>query len=351
MSGPRRRVARGRATSGRTVGAAWSQPRAGPCVRPDGISGQTSVAAGEAGLWRGRLLEVAAATGDAELEALGFPRGSAEAFETALDHDLVTRAGAIQLGFAAEPLWQRRYAEADRNGRFALAFCSDHGLELYRHYVLSWLATGALEQGRWDEAVDWADQIIRTPRASTSPRILALTTLGLVRARRGDPDPWSPLDEAYALGIVSGELGRMVRPAAALAEAAWLEGREAEIAELTQEAYELAHGAERRLGRWRTRHVAASGRFARRARRRLRGAAPMEIRGDHGAAAARWAELGCPYEAAIALAETGDEAAQHEAFDELQRLGLRQRSRVCVEPGCAGFRAARAEQRVRTRRT
>ena len=39
------------------------------------------------------------------------------------------------------------------------------------------------------------------------------------------------------------------------------------------------------------------------------------------AAAARWAALGCPYEAALALADTGDEAAQREAFDELQRLG------------------------------
>ena len=101
-------------------------------------------------------------------------KGSELAFEKALEHDLITRAGAIQLGLAAEPLWHRRYADADRNGRAALAFCSDHGLELYRHYVLSWLATGALEQGRWDEAVDWADQIIRTPRASTSashPRV------------------------------------------------------------------------------------------------------------------------------------------------------------------------------------
>ena len=47
----------------------------------------------------------------------------------------------------------------------------------------------------------------------------------------------------------------------------------------------------------------------------------LEIQGDYAAAAARWAETGCPYEAALALADTGDEAAQREAFDELQRLG------------------------------
>ena len=284
------------------------------------LAGQAS-RSDEARLWRGRLLEVAAATGDAELEALAHEKGSELAFEKALEHDLITRAGAIQLGLSADPLWNRRYADADRNGRAALAFCSDHGLELYRHYVLSWLATGALEQGRWDEAVDWADQIIRTPRASTLPRILALTTIGLVRARRGDPDPWSPLDDAYALGAMSGELGRMVRPAAARAEAAWLEGREAEIDELTQEPYELARA--RRIG-WAVGALAVWRRRAALAVELIDGAEEqhvLEIRGDHAAAAERWAALGCPYEAALALADTGDEEPQREAFDELQRLG------------------------------
>ena len=275
----------------------------------------------EAQLWWGRLLEVAAATGDAELEALGHARGSAAAFETAIEHGLITRAGAIQLGLAADPLWERRYAEADQSGRVALAFCSDHGLELYRHYVLSWLATGALEQGRWDEAADFADQILRTPRASTSPRILALTAVGLVRARRGDPDPWSLLDEAYALGTISGELGRMVRPAAARAEAAWLEGREAEIGALTEEAFELARA--RRVG-W---AVGALGVWRHRAGLPvdvvddIEEQHALELRGDHAVAAARWSELGCPYEAALALADAGDEEGQRVAFDELQRLG------------------------------
>jgi DNA-binding CsgD family transcriptional regulator/tetratricopeptide (TPR) repeat protein len=275
----------------------------------------------EARLWWNRLLEVADATGDPELEALGHARGSAVAFETAIDHGLITRAGAIQLGLAADPLWERRYDDADRSGRVALAFCSDHGLELYRHYILSWLATGALEQGRWDEAVDCADQILRTPRASTSPRILALTTIGLVRARRGDPDPWSPLDEAYALGTISGELGRMVRPAAARAETAWLEGRENEIAALTDEAYELAQA--RRIG-WAVGALAVWRHRAGLAVELIDDVEEqhaLEINGGHAAAAARWTELGCPYEAALALAETGDEILQREAFDQLQRLG------------------------------
>lgn len=275
----------------------------------------------EARLWHERLLETAIATGDVELQVLSRAEGPEAAFAVALEHGLIGLAGSIQQEVAGAPLWQRRYEAADRSLRAGLAFHSDHGLELYRHYVLSWLSQCALEQGRWDEAVDWADEVIRTPRASISPRILALTTVGLVRARRGDPDPWSPLDEAYELAVPSGEARRIAPPSAARAEAAWLEGRDSEVAELTDVAYALAKarrdgGIIGMLGVWRRRAglpVDLVGGVDEHHR--------LEIEGDYAAAAARWAETGCPYEAALALADTGDEQAQRDAFDRLQRLG------------------------------
>lgn len=276
----------------------------------------------EAIRWWERLLATASASGDPELEVLAVSSTALETAVTkALEHGLVTRAGATQLGLSGRPLWERDYGTADRNGAAALAFCSDHGLELYRHYVLSHLTAGALEQGRWDEAVDWAGEILRAPRVSITPRIFALVTVGLVRARRGDPDPWSPLDEAYELGFPTGELPRFVRPAAARAEAAWLEGRDGEIGALTDDAYALA--LERQAG-W---AVGALGVWRRRAGLPvelidgIEDWYALELAGDAAQAAARWAELGCPYEAALALADTGNEAAQHQAFDALQRLG------------------------------
>ncbi|MGN6799496.1 MAG: LuxR C-terminal-related transcriptional regulator, partial [Gaiellaceae bacterium] len=275
----------------------------------------------EAKLWRDRLLETAIATGDVELEILSRAEGPEAAFATALEKGLIGLAGSIQQEVAGAPLWRRRYADADRSLREGLAFHSDHGLELYRHYVLSWLAICALDQGRWDEAVDWADEVIRTPRASISPRIHALTTIGLVRARRGDPDPWTPLDDAYELALPSGEARRIAPPSAARAEAAWLEGRDAEIAELTDVAFGLATarrdgGIVGMLGVWRHRAglpVELVG--------RVDPHHALEIEGDYATAAARWAKTGCPYEAALALAATGDERGQRQAFDDLQRLG------------------------------
>ena len=55
-------------------------------------------------------------------------------------------------------------------------------------------------------------------------RILALTVIGLVQARRGDGDPWPALDEALALTRGQDELQYLAPVATARAEAAWLAG-------------------------------------------------------------------------------------------------------------------------------
>jgi DNA-binding CsgD family transcriptional regulator len=49
----------------------------------------------------------------------------------------------------------------------------------------------------------------------------------------------------------------------------------------------------------------------------------IELAGDHEGAAAAWAELGCPYEAALAQAHTWNEALLRRSLAELQQLGAR----------------------------
>src|SRR5262249_4451714 len=130
----------------------------------------------------------------------------------------------------------RSFADAERRIAEGLAYFNETGRELSRQYLLSYRATLELEQGRWTDAVGTRGEVLRVPRASITPRIHALTVIGLVRARRGDPDPWSPLEEAHQLAVPSGELPRIAPPAIARAEAAWLEGRLGEIAGLTDDA-------------------------------------------------------------------------------------------------------------------
>ena len=53
------------------------------------------------------------------------------------------------------------------------------------------------------------------------------------------------------------------------------------------------------------------------------GALAAQIEGDWARAAKIWSDLGCPYEAALALADGDEEEPLRRALDELQRLGAR----------------------------
>ena len=280
----------------------------------------------EAAIWSRKLRDVAEQTGDLELNILMLnSQGRQEresALELALAHGLVARAGDVHLGLAYEPLFDRRYTDAERELERGLAYCRGHGLELQGQYLTAGFALLKLEQGLWNEAVEWANKVLSVPRASTTPRIRALTVLGLVRARRGDPDPWTPLDEAYDLALMSGELPRIAPVALARSEAAWLEGRGGEIGQLTQVALELALEHDDRQV------IAATAVW----RMRGGGARPVleideksprafELAGEWHLAADEWRRIGCPYEAALALADSDDDDLIRQACADLQELG------------------------------
>ncbi len=117
-----------------------------------------------------------------------------------------------------------------------LAIADERGLELSRHYLLSYRSVLELGRCNWDVALAAAEAILRTPRTSTTPRIRALVTVGLLRARRGDPDATSLLEEAWSLAKPTGEPPRIEPVAAARAELDWLEGRR-ELGDLFRDPY------------------------------------------------------------------------------------------------------------------
>ena len=217
----------------------------------------------------------------------------------------------------------RSYASATEYLDAGVRYCGEHGFELYRLYLLAYRARSELDQGQWEEAAATAAAVVRVPRASTMPRTVAQVVLGLVRARRGDPDRSAPLNEAWALSESTDESLRFGPAAAARAEAAWLEGRHEEVAGVTQTALELAVREELpwmigELASWR-RRAGIEERVPEHA------AEPYaaQIEGDWARAAELWADLGCPYEAALALADADEEEPLRRALDDLQRLGAR----------------------------
>lgn len=205
----------------------------------------------------------------------------------------------------------------------ALEYCVTSNEDLWRINGLALAARHALDRGRWTEATDFADQLLRDPRESPWPHHEALLVLALVRARRGDPGASQVLTKAVEVGVPTDEVGAHVDLAAARAEVSWLEQHPLAVDEATASAARLA--AERgdaaslaRLDFWR--RLAGLG-TATEAGADVADPFALAAAGRFAAAAAEWERSCRPYEAALALLEQGDEASLRNALERLQALG------------------------------
>jgi hypothetical protein len=75
----------------------------------------------------------------------------------------------------------RGYAAADRYLEAGLEYCSERGLDLWRAYLLAYRARSELDRGRWGDATESAMLVLRDPRTSPVPRIVALAVVGGAR--------------------------------------------------------------------------------------------------------------------------------------------------------------------------
>ena len=171
--------------------------------------------------------------------------------------------------------------------------------------------------------------------------------LGRLRARRGDPDAWGPLDEALELARGTGELQRLGPVAAARAEARWLAGEDEAVAGETDAALALA--LERATAGPRASCASGGGApgVADDVRaRRDRGALPARARGRGRRGGGAGAEMGCPYEAALALAHCRGAARRAPRARRAPGLGARPAAAAsrarCASAACATCAAARA---------
>jgi DNA-binding CsgD family transcriptional regulator/tetratricopeptide (TPR) repeat protein len=288
--------------------------------------------------WGARAREIAESIGDIEalvyaltnIGAVEFLSGRTDGVAAiersarlARDAGLDEHAGRALLNLVWWPLRQREYELANRHLGQGIAYCDERGLDLWRLFFVACRSRLELDGGRWTEAAESAALVLRDPRTWPVPRVFALSILGLVRARRGDPAVQEPLEEAQTLAEPTRELQRIGPVAAARAEAAWLDGDAASIVDVTGPALELAV---RRAAWW---VVGDLMRW-----RRLLGVrdpipaevpAPYaaELSGDPRRAAELWNRRGYRYDAAVALAGAEDEDALRHSLDELQQLGAR----------------------------
>ena len=213
----------------------------------------------------------------------------------------------------------RRFDLLDRFAADAVAFATERDLDLTRRCLVGDIVEAALHRGRWDEASAQASATIEG--GWRSGRFQSLAVRGLLAARRGEPDPFRWLDET----LDSADPGlddSVLRPLRVQrAEAAWLAG---DLARAAGEI-ELARAS---LGPhdnlWATGEVAywlwkldltedlpspVAEPYA------------LLFAGHPQKAAAAWAAVGCPYDEALALAESDDEDDLRYSLQLLQGLG------------------------------
>ena len=264
--------------------------------------------------------------GSARLNA-GDPGGRVEleqGFEVAVAAGLEDHAARALSNLATGSVEMHYYRDARRHLDRALAFVQAHELAGFAQHLLGNRARLRLDQGDWAGAEEDARAAL-AERVHSSGRLAdALVPLGLLQARRGDPDAAATLQEATEAAFATGELQWTGQVAAARAEHAWLHGEERRVAEEAARVFDAAVQAadpwfagELAFWLW------------------LAGAPPplppvvaepyrLLLAGDWRGAAAAWRALGCPYQRALALACGDQDEAPLEALALLDGLGARQ---------------------------
>ncbi|MFC4948117.1 helix-turn-helix transcriptional regulator [Pseudonocardia sp. GCM10023141] len=233
----------------------------------------------------------------------------------------VIGAGQAMANLGSGAAEYRRYALAEHWLGETVTWCKQRDLDNSRYYALAWRARCAFEQGRWGDATAAASEVISVRAQHVPAQIVALTVLGRLRVRRGDPAAQEPLDRAWTLAGQINDLERLWPVAAARAEAAWLDGAVDLIPALVRDTYALAarvrhEWATGELGYW----LSVTGDAVEPASYLARPYA-LQIRRDPAAAATAWHELGCPYEEAVARSEGTDPDALIAALHSLRELG------------------------------
>jgi DNA-binding CsgD family transcriptional regulator len=253
--------------------------------------------------------------------SLGDPAGQRtldEALQVALAAGDVEDACRAYVGMVWFLLDWFRLDEADRYLTAAMKLAEDSEFFGILTYMQAARVRLDFARGSWDSAARLAESLAD---AFLSARCTALTVLGRVHVRRGQPRGARLLVSAWKLAVQVDELQRLGPAAAARAEDAWLHGDLARVRAIATPVYQEAtrlgdqvHRAE--LGYWLAKagdpaEVASGHPYA------------LQAAGRWREAAAAWQAGGCPYEQAAALADSDDPQDLLTALGTLDELGAR----------------------------
>lgn len=288
--------------------------------------------------WGGKAIDLAQRLGDTEILSHAYnnvgtarlnggdPEGRADlerSLELALAADLQEHAARAYTNLGSSMTRGFDVRSALRYLDAGIAYSEEHDLGSWSRYMTAIRALARLHGGDWTAATEDAQAIIAHPTAAPISRIPALVALGLVRARRGDPDSDRLLAAAHGLALPSGEMQRIGLTTAALAEAAWLKGQPETALDDLRAAYAKAEALPeiwfkseladwlRRCGAPEAHGIPTAG---------LAAPFALQMTGDWRGAAECWAAADCPYQQALALVDAVEEEPLRAALAICERL-------------------------------
>jgi DNA-binding CsgD family transcriptional regulator/tetratricopeptide (TPR) repeat protein len=239
--------------------------------------------------------------------------------EQALAAGLLEHAARAYCNLGSGSMMQHDAATAERYLVEGIDYCREHDLDAWGLYLEGWRAQLHLDRGDFLAALRRAEALVRRPGIAPISLVTPLTVAARVLLRTGR-DGWRPLlDKAVELADTARELQRIGPVVAALGEAAWLSGELGDVHDAALRAWGFGAQGD---SPWTLGLVAAwlppdtpvdDAVLAR--------PYALQRAGRWVEAARAWEEVGCPFEAALALARSGDGEAIGEAVSRFDAMG------------------------------
>jgi DNA-binding CsgD family transcriptional regulator len=238
----------------------------------------------------------------------------------ALRHDLDEHVARAFHNLYIVSVLHRDYVRGLDHAARGIAFCDQRDMDLVSVRLRVRRAYTLIELGHWSEAQRDLAALDGPLAPSPLERPTYEFVQGLLRMRQGVPEATS------GIGELAGEIGMQLwftTKAAAVAEAAWLRGdTEGVVQDVGGELdAAIALGEHWRIGQlavW----LRRVGRLPDDFSHPVAEPYALELAGRFREAASEWANLGCPYDQALALVG-GDEATMRDGLRILDKLGAR----------------------------
>ena len=230
--------------------------------------------------------------------------------------DMGVSRAYVNLGLSN--LARKNFEGAKKYFTKGLSYCQEKDIDIYRLSMIGGISKMTLDHGNWDEASEKAEYVVRQEFIDSIDQRTAFAVIGIIRARRNDPEALVNFDKSIPTPDKKGECAFIAKMAKA--EAYWLSNKLDQVIEEieTNNLHIMESNNPWKIGElafW----LWKAGRLSE-VPKNIAKPYLLQIKGDWRNAADEWKKLNCPYQEALALAD-GNEEAKRESLTILESLG------------------------------